>query len=332
MVLPRVFLANLLSRRKKPAEALEVWRELFARFPEPELEWFVSLANALKALGRREERLAALEDGARRFPQDRRTPPLLAEVAEERGQWARALEIWGDYRARDAARDEPKAAIGRARALFRLGRVDEASQTLEGFLAASAGQRPGVARVRLDLGRARRGRRGRAICSRGLFSAALNCRGRNGGPRSRALITTSGTMRPAPRRSRSWSGAFPTRALAEGERLRLAKELEHGHDDLKAMISAARARFPADFNLRSHWVWILLSLGRLEEAEREVKALEAEEAPGFALTARLRLEADRGDEALHAYAERFLQAREWDVADAMQVAYALARRTHALGI
>ena len=314
--LPRGFLANLLSRRQRPAEALEVWREMFARFPEPELDWFVSLANALRALGRREEGLAALEDGAARFPADRRSPPLLAEVAEERSQWARALALW------ETCGDGPKPVVGRARALLRLGRVDEATQALERFLASAPDNVPALrelAAISAELGEAARARdlfgrlaQGDAEAVKPEWLAAL--------ARAHHDLSEydSGAAALAELERR-----FPASALAEGERLRLAKERDHGQEDLQAMIVAARRRFPDDPTLRAHWVWVLLSLGRLDEAEREVEALEAEQAPGVALVARLRLETDRGDTALRGYAERFAAVEAWDEVDAIQIGYAL---------
>ncbi len=54
-----------------------------------------------------------------------------------------------------------------------------------------------------------------------------------------------------------------------------------------------------------------------------MEALEAEEGSGFALAARLRLEADRGDQNLRAYVERFAEGREWGLHEAIQIAYAL---------
>jgi predicted Zn-dependent protease len=316
--LPRVFLANLLSRCQRPAEALEAWRELFARFPEPQLEWFVSLANALRALGRREEGLAALTEGAVRFPADPRSPPLLAEVAEERSQWAQALAIWNSH----GSVDDPKAATGRARALLRLGRVDEATEGLERFLSGQPDSAPALrelAAISAELGEAARAR---DLYARLAQSAAEATR-----PEWLAALARAhhdlGEYEAGAAALAELERRFPASALAEGERLRLAKERETGQDELEATVSAALRRFPADFDLRSHWVWILLSRGRVVEAEREVEALETEKAPGFALIARLRLEANRSDAALRAYAERFLGEREWDVADAMQVAYAL---------
>ena len=320
--LPRVFLGNLLARQKRPAEALAVWRDLHARFPEPELDWFVGLATALRALGRREEALQTLAAGVRRFPDDRRAPPLDAQVAEERNEWERALAIWRAYAERYAAADEPQVAVGRARALFRLDRVEEAVEGLEAFLAREP-DHTGAMRERavmaMELGETTRAREllGRltdrfAERSRAEWWASL-ARALND---LRDYEAAAAALAELERR-------FPESALADNERLRLAKEREHGHEDLSVMIEASLRKFPADFNLRSHWVWILLSLGRLQEAEAYVEALEAEEAPGYALTARLRLEADRGDAYLRAYVERFAEGRDWSVADAIHVGHAL---------
>ena len=75
---------------------------------------------------------------------------------------------------------------------------------------------------------------------------------------------------------------------------------------------------PADFGLRSHWVWILLGIGRLDLAETATEALEAEAADGHALQARLRLESDRYDEThLRAYVEDLAETRDWTAADAI---------------
>jgi predicted Zn-dependent protease len=322
VALPQVFLANLLSRLGRSEEALDLWRDAFARFAEPELNWFVGLSNVLRDLGRRHEAHAALEDAARRFPDNPAAPPLLAEVAEERHQWARALEIWDDFAARFGSAAKSRAAVGRARALFRLDRVDEAVEVLETFLARAPDDIPALreqAWMAAELGETAR--------ARDLLIGLTQCFADKSRPEWWASLArahhdlreySAGAEALAELERR-----FPESALAEGERLRLAKELEYGQSELSNRIVEALRRFPGDFNLRSHWVWILLSFGRLEEAEREVQALEAEEGLGFALAARLRLEAERGDQNLRAYVERFAEGREWSLHEAIQIAYAL---------
>ena len=320
--MPQIFLANLLSRLKRKEEALQAWRDALSRFPEPELNWFVGLSNALKAVGRQEEAFATLEDGVPKFPDNPAGPPLLAAVAEDRHQWDRALALWQDFATRFAGAAEPQATLGSARALFRLDRVEEAVELLEALLAREpeniqalrerawmAGEFGEAARARDCLIRLTRRFPEK---SRPEWWASL-ARAHND------LFEHAAASEALAELERR----FPESPLAEGERLRLAKESEHGHDDLRDQIAAALRRFPLDFNLRSHWIWILLSLGRLEEAERQVEALEADEAGGFALASRLRLEADRGDESLRGFVERFAPGREWTEHEAIQIAYAL---------
>ena len=315
VVLPRVYLANLLSRARRTVEALQVWRDIHSRFPEKEPDWYVGLANALKTLGRREEASAVLEDVGRRFADDRRTLPLLAQDAEDRSQWGRALELWDGYAARFAAADETQVVFGRARALHRLDRIDEATAALERLIAGEPGHWRALrerALLAMDLGEVERARDALGRLTRE-FAAASRPDWWSSLARAhhdlRDYDAGAAALAELERR-------FPDSEAAESERLRLAKELEKGQDDLTGMVEAAMKRFPRDYSLRSHWVWILLGIGRLDLAQCAVEALEAEGADGYALQARLRLESDRDDEAhLRAYVERLARDRDWTAAD-----------------
>ena len=316
VVLPQVYLANLLSRAKRTVEALQVWRDIHSRFPDKELDWFVGLANALKALNRREEAQSALEDAGRRFPDDRRTLPLLAQDAEERSQWGRALQLWDAQAARFGAGDA-QVEFGRARALHRLDRIDEASAALDRLIAREPGHW--------------RALRERALLAMELGEVELARDALSRLTREFAEVSRPdwwGSLARAHHDLRDYSAGeaalaegerrFPESAVAVSERLRLAKELEKGQDDLTVMVEAALKRFPADYSLRAHWVWISLGIGRLDLAQRAVEALEAEGADGYALQARLRLESDRDDEAhMRAYVERLARDRDWTAADAV---------------
>ena len=263
-----------------------------------------------------------LENFVARHPDNPRAAPLAVQIAEDREDWASVLRIWDERRSRGEEIDEAEVEIGRSRALFRLNRPDEAIAALEAFVARfpeSVQAWRELSQILAEVGETVRARdiltrltRQFANISRPVWWSSL-ARAHHD---SREYDAGAAALVELERR-------FPGSPLADYERLRLAKELEHGHDALRAQIEAALKRFPEDFNLRSHGVWILLSLGRLEDAEREVEALEAEEAPGFALTARLRLEADRGDAFLRRYIERFSAEREWSVADAIHVGYAM---------
>ncbi|MDE3177499.1 MAG: glycosyltransferase family 2 protein [Pseudomonadota bacterium] len=317
VVLPQAYLANLLSRSNRSVEALQVWRDIHSRFPDKEPGWYVGLANALKALGRRADAAAVLEDASRCFADDRRLPPLLAQDAEDRSQWGRALDLWDGYAARFDAAGETQVVFGRARALHRLDRIDEAIAALDRLIAREPGHW--------------RALRERALLATelGEIELARDALGRL----TREFAEASrpdwwGSLARAHHDLRDYdAGAaalaelerrFPESPVAAAERLRLAKELEKGQDDLTLMVEAALRRFPLDYSLRAHWVWILLGIGRLDLAERAVEALEAEGADGYALQARLRLESDRDDEAhVRAYVERLARERDWTAGDAV---------------
>ena len=329
---PHAFLANLLSRAQRPHEALQVWRDAHARFPEPELPWFSrpgERADGDRARGTR--RWARWRRRRGRFPDDRRTPALIAEVAEARAQWGARAGGWEAGAARFGA--DAQAEIGRARALFRLDRVEEALARLDALLAprtrprrrrarargprASNSATPAAARALLTR-LTRRSRRGRA---RGMVGRARPRRARRRRPRRRRA-----------RRLSELERRFPDSALAARERLRLARRQERGLEDLHALISTARERFPDDADLVSQWVWLLLSQGRLAEAERHVEALEAQGAPGFALAARLKLEADRGDAAFRAYAEALAAGARLGARRRLRIRPRHAGRAGALGV
>ncbi len=318
----QVFLANLLLRRKRHEESLAIWKDLIGRSAEPEPDWFIGLSGVLKSLGRREEAFTALEDFVTRFPDHPRSLQLVVQIAEDREDWASVLRIWDERREKSDGGDQAQIEIGRGRALFRLNRPDEAIETLEAFVARSPESVQAwreLAYIASEVGEPERARdilsdltQRLAHISHPAWWASL-ARAQHD---LRDYAAGAATLAELERR-------FPDSPLAQHEGLRLAKELETGLEQLRARIESALRRFPDDPNLRSHWVWILLGLGRLEEAELQVESLEAEDAPGFALAARLRLEADRGDEYLRAYVQRFSAEREWSVPDAIQVGYAL---------
>ena len=107
---------------------------------------------------------------------------------------------------------------------------------------------------------------------------------------------------------------FPELSAAAGERLRLAKELERGQDDLSVMVEAAMRKFPDDPGFRAQWVMILLGVGRLDLAEPHVQALEASDAPYQSVISRLRLESDRDDENhLRDFVTRLAKEQNWEV-------------------
>ena len=318
VALPRVVLANLLSRRMRHADSLAVWRALIADFSAPEPDWYVGLADALKALGRSPEAVDALATFAARFPDDPRARSLLARAAEERGDWERAINLWDSCLANCSPSDEPQLKVNQARALFRVGRADEAIERLEALLARQPDCIPALrelAHTLIELGEfatAREILTGMtdrfADISRPKWWAWL-ARAHH---EMRDFQAGAAALAELERR-------FSDSPLAEAERLRLDHWRECGQDDLTRRVEGALRRFPQDFGFRADWVQLLLGEGRLELAEQYVEALEADAAPGKALVSRLRLEADRGGDAhVRGYAQTIAEKRDWSDADAAE--------------
>ncbi len=115
---------------------------------------------------------------------------------------------------------------------------------------------------------------------------------------------------------------FPASPLAARERLRTMRDREYGLAPIRALLAQALAHFPDDPEFRAHNVTILLSEGRLDEAEAEAVALEAGGDPEAALSARLRVEEDRGERHLRAFAEG-LTARVVTVSQALRAVASL---------
>jgi tetratricopeptide (TPR) repeat protein len=318
LALPRVVLANLLSRRMRYADSLVVWRDLLARFATPEPDWYTGLAGVLKALGRSAEAVDALETFAARFPDHPEATPLLAQSAEERGDWARAFDLWEERLRHCSPSEQPQLKVNQARVLFRLIRPDEAIERLEALLARQPDCIPALrelAHILIDLGD--------FAAAREILTGMTDRFADLSRPKWWAWLAR------ARHEMRDFDGGatalaelerrFPDSPLAEAERLRLDHWRECGQDDLTRRVEGALQRFPLDFGFRADWVQLLLGEGRLELAEPFVEALEADAAPGKALVSRLRLEADRGGDAhVRGYAEAIADRRDWAYADAVE--------------
>ena len=292
--------------------------EAIRRFPQrAAAHWWMIKARCLEGAGEKTASIEALEAGASRFPDDLRGATLGARAAEERQQFARASEIWRDAVERLGGRGDSDSELGLARALFRVGRIDESLSTIDELLASRPND-AAAARERAWMA----GELGDAADAAARFSDLTT--------RFPALSQPYwwATLARARHETRDFAGGeealaelerrFPNSALAEIERLRLDHWLERGQDDLTRRVEAALHRFPNDAHLRGQWTVLLLGLGRLEEARRCVESLEADAVPGQALIARLRYEGDRGGDAhVRAYAGPLAQRREWSYEDAV---------------
>jgi tetratricopeptide (TPR) repeat protein len=304
--------AVLLGLSAQWGEALAAWDDIFARFAGIETsEMFVGRAKALLHLDRVDEAQTVAREGAARFPNDAKAAVFVARLLGRLNRWPEALAQWRALR----ARGEPEAAQGEAHALSHLGRVEEALALLGARVAEvpdDVGAWREIAHISWRIGDAER--------SLATLSVLF---GRFPGAASPAWWAELARARHDLKDFEGGAAAlaeldrrFPKSPLAERERLHALRDREFGHDALVERLAAARKRFPDEPEFRAQWVTILLSYGRLEEAEREVEELEAMKAPGAAISTRLRVEADRGETALRACAAG-LKARVATAADAV---------------
>lgn len=254
-----------------------------------------------------------------------------------RVQSSRLHRLEGDFTAALADLDEltalfPQRAApfwqeGRAECLDAMGRAEEAEAAVREGAARWPEDPKGAAILAQWLGRQGRWREAREA-----WDDALARLGRQ--PGNDGAIDTDGMwaqIAHARHEARDFEGGeaalaelerrFPDSPRAELERFWLDHWRERGQDELIGRVEAAVARFPKDPTLRRQWTQMLLAQGRIGEAERIVEGLEAEQAGGAALVARLSLEADRGgDVHLRAYAENLARGREWVPDEAKAVA------------
>ena len=294
--------------------------EAIAVFPEraaPFL-WFLKV-EYLEALNRTQESEAAAREVALRFPDDPAAVTSVARLLGQRARWPEALAAWEEGFARFGDKSDGEMFVGGAQALLHLGRVEEALASLEARVA-QAPDDFGALRELAAIA-AQTGDNERRLSSLAVLTGRFATQSRPdwwadlARARHEARDYEDGAAALAELERR-----FPTSPLAERERLRLDWRLERGQDELAARAERAVARFPEDDVLRGQWVLMLLAKGRLEEAERFVEDMEADDAQG-ALVARLRLEADRGGDAhLRAFVEKLPLDQKGRYAETMGLA------------
>ena len=122
-------LAETIGLSGRGAAAAQAWTEAIGNFPKgAEPWWFLELAKSRRDLGDAEGAESALAEMEARFPDSLATIECRASAAAQADDWGRALEAWSLGCARAGADARAKWMNGRAQALFRLWRIDEAMQ------------------------------------------------------------------------------------------------------------------------------------------------------------------------------------------------------------
>jgi len=118
--------AALATEQGDWPEALRRWNLVRERFSNPAV--LLSLAVALRELGRQDESIAVLDEARWRFPDDSRALVELAWIAHRRGDWPEALRQWAHLR--DGFPQVTVGYIAGAQALRSAGRLEEAEALL----------------------------------------------------------------------------------------------------------------------------------------------------------------------------------------------------------
>ena len=317
----RVQMARLHRSADEFAEALAAYDELFRRFPERATpHWSVGRGRCLVGLERYDEAETQAREAVAAFPRAQEPLAFLAQLLARLGRDPEALWVWRALHAEIAAPDLD-AFLGLHAALKACGHTEEGKAVQARLLALSPDD-PRALRALAGIA----AEYGETAAARELWAALTAQRSESSRAEDWAALARAqhecGEVAEAQATLASLERRFPASPLAVHERLRFAKTRETGLEDLRALVETGRARFPQDAELRAQWVWILLSEGRSEEAERETQALEAAGAGAPAKATRLRVEADKGDVHLRAFLASW-DVSGFSVAETLQVAYGL---------
>jgi tetratricopeptide (TPR) repeat protein len=317
-------LAVLLEDADQPDPA--AWRAALRSFPtETEAGWFVTVARTLEAAGLPKERRTVLDEMGVRFANAPAGVARRAEAAAQTDDWPRALELWNELIDRQPDTAAAAWCNGRARALFRLGRIDDALAAWAELVDRAPEFVPG----RLD--------KANALRELGAYAAALQdfdelierfparCSPEWLNGRAACLLQMrlddDKIAADLERTITALDTQFPDSPLGRRVAFLRARRMLKGLESLAAIAEGAVRRFPTDRWLLAEWVPILLAEGRGCEAEAVVRRLEDGADDHWALISRWHLALDRsGGAAIVAAVRRSLSRGNWNVGPALAVA------------
>ncbi|HLY57861.1 MAG TPA: glycosyltransferase family 2 protein [Stellaceae bacterium] len=322
-----VGLARVATRRGDDVAAAARWRDCIDRFPDRVApQWLTALAQAERRLGRDDRAEAALDALVHRFPDHAAGHAGLAELAAQREAWGAALDRWTACLAAGPDSPRPGWLNGRAQALFRLWRIDEAFAAWRDTISRHPDFLPALNAL------------SRTAAEAGDWATVRHC-----ACEVRRLCPDRLDADWLAREARALAqGRAPDDPATEQELGRLIAELERRFPDSPlgrrlaadlslrrktgiaahmALIEDALRRYPNDRELAAKRADALLGAGRLDEAEPAIEQLEAAGSDHWALVARWRLLLDRDGEAtLQAHAPRALAGRRWPIEDGLALA------------
>ena len=305
-------LADLLGTLGRHEETVAIWQAATLEFSEAvQPWWFLSFADSLRALGLHKQAERVLDDMDARFPDLPQTLVHRAEIAANCEDWATALDRWTACIERHQHQTRPEWLNGRALALFRLWRMEEAS----GGWNDLTGRFPDFVPGRIYLAEAAR-ELGLWETTRQCYTELISRFPDRATPdwfagQARGLLY--GRFEQAARRAiDELDEKFPGSPLACNLRVEFYYYMQAGLDQILPQIEAAQHRFPNDPSLLAEQVRALLASGRPEEAEAVATHLETLGSNHHALLSRWRVVMDRsGEDAVRDSARHALNGRDW---------------------
>jgi tetratricopeptide (TPR) repeat protein len=312
--------AQTLSVLGRHGESIEVSRAALRKFPlEAKSSWLLSFASALRAEGCFDEEEKVIEDIASRFPEDPAGLVYRAQHASRKEDWARAYDLWMACLERNSGPVKPDWLNGRAKALFRLWRSEEALEVWSDLIRRFPDFVP--AHVDLALANQELGRWESAyqIWS-DLISAWPDDAVRRWYVQRATCLLNRPTADSIETAISELEARFPDSASGRCLAIDLSYKMSTGLAALSALIEDATARYPTDPQLLSQRIKHLLAAGRNSEAERGVELLESGGADDSALLCRWHLLMARNDEAqVRKSARDVVPIREWSLGTGVSI-------------
>jgi TolA-binding protein len=313
-------LADLLGALARPEEAVVVWRAVMTNFPdEAKPWWYVGLAVSLRNLDRAEaaERVGA--ELVRRFPDDHAALAWQAGEAGRREDWAQAHSLWSICLDRHPGAAQPGWFSGRALALFRLWRADEALAAWEDVVTRFPEFQPAYLQLAGALEEMGKWDRAEDIWSALVrrFPHRITPEWLARRTRCRLYLRAAHPLGPD---IAELEARFP--GSSAGRRLAIEFSNQSGFSlgELASAIEGAARQFPEDRELLSQYATLLLAWGRQPEAAAVVAKLEAGGIDHFALLSRWRMVRDQdGDAAIRGLARDATNRRKWGLGPALAI-------------
>jgi len=302
-------------------ESIETTRNLIHNFSsEAKPGWFVILVSALRAAGRFDDEEKAIDELGARFPDDPTALACRAQRAVRLQAWSDACDLWTRCLEGKLEPAKPDWLNGRATALFRIWRVEEALEAWSDLVRDFPDFVPAyvaMAGANQELGRWQR--------AYDIWNSLIRARPDQSTRHwyvQRATCTLNRSLSNFTNAAiAELEAKFPESALGRRLAIDFAVRRDEGVSAYSSLLDDAITRYPTDSVLLSHRVNYLLAAGQSCEAERTITNLvECPDDDVPAMLCRWRVLLASNDEAsVKKTAQRVVAGRLWPLAAGISI-------------